>query len=254
MAVERQAHSPTADTPNPDLPLWHALRPEARSAGLRWNDLRTLAARQQLRSDDYVWHPTWPNWRPAKDVPGLIENHVLSPHLSLESTSTPQKNIKERARHELRSYLIITAYVWAIISLLRLHQDVLAETYHITFESQGRAIVLALILGKVVLIAEALRLGDFFSNRFPALAVAIRSIFFAAAILMFHACEEIVVGLWNGKDVPTVVAELSPDVMMRSLLLALMMAIALVPYFLIKEIEKRTGQSDLLLLAVGLKR
>jgi hypothetical protein len=32
------------------------------------------------------------------------------------------------------------------------------------------------------------------------------------------------------------------------------MTIALVPYFLIKEIEKRTGQSNLLLLAVGLKR
>jgi hypothetical protein len=35
---------------------------------------------------------------------------------------------------------------------------------------------------------------------------------------------------------------------------AAIVSIALVPYVLIKEIEKRTGQKDLLLLAVGLKR
>jgi hypothetical protein len=40
----------------------------------------------------------------------------------------------------------------------------------------------------------------------------------------------------------------------RALIMAAIMTIALMPYFLIKDIERRMGETDLLLMAVGLKR
>lgn len=250
--VDRDAYQVSDDPVLSDLPIWHAFRPEVRSSDLRWNDLKLLVDRQKLLSTDYIWHPAWDSWRLAGDVPGLV-SPVSSP-TDARASAPLQKSIKERARREFQSYLVISLYIWAIVTVLRLHQDLLAEAYHFTLQSQGRAIVLALILGKVVLIAEALKLGDSLSSRFPALSVAIQSMLFSIAIVAFHAGEEAVAALWDGRNLISVVHEISLDTMKETGLQALIMTIALVPYFLIKEIEKQTGQRDLLLLAVGLKR
>jgi hypothetical protein len=254
MYPERDPNLPTPDQVAADPPLWHALRPEIRSASLRWGDLKDLAARQHLRPDDFIWHPAWQAWRAAGEMPDLFPPAAPARDGLAVTPDVPHKaNLKERARHELRSYIIISAYVWVIISLLRLHEELIAETYHFSIHSQGRAIVTALILGKVVLLAEALQLGSYLGKRLPALAIVIRSVLFAAAILCFHAAEEATFVLWDGGTLASAVQGLSPEVIKRSIILALIMTIALVPYFLIKEIEKRTGQTNLLLLAVGLK-
>jgi len=250
-----------------DPAVWYALRPEVRSHPLCLADLKLLAAQQQLRHDDFIWHPAWKTWRPAHELPGLFADpaHGASPAPVAQAPGTnaaaeradprtTKKNLKERARHELHSYAVITVYVWTILSLLRLHETLLADSYHVGLQAHGLAIVNALILGKVVLIAEALRVGDRTAERAPAFAILIKSVFFALAILLFHAAEHLVTELWHG-------AALNVDLLMvdaaqarQSLIMAAIMMIALMPYFLIKEIERRTGEADLLLMAVGLKR
>lgn len=247
--------SPTATDFNiVDAPIWRALRPEVHSGDLRWQDLKLLADRRILQPNDYVWNPSWDAWRAAGEVPGLFNLPVSLNSKHAQAMAPTPKTIKERVRHEFQSYLIITGYIWAILAVLRLHEALMADAYNFNYESQGRAIVIALVLGKVVLIAEALRLGDGLGERVPAFSIAIRSVLFAAAILAFHACEEVAVGLWHGRNLGSIADDLSAHVIWRSGLLAGLMAIALVPYFLIKEIENRTGQSDLLLLAMGIKR
>jgi hypothetical protein len=256
-----------ASLPSLDPAVWYAFRPEIRSHPLSLADLKLLAAQQQLRHDDFIWHPTWETWRPAHELTGLFADPAhgappapiaQSPVTNLgEDRSDPRptnRSLKDRARHELRSYVVITVYIWTILSLLRLHETLLADSYHVGLQAHGFAIVTALILGKVVLIAEALRVGERAAEHVPALAILIKSVFFAVAILLFHATEHIVTELWHG-------AELNSDLLMvdlaqarRSLIMAAIMTIALMPYFLIMEIERRTGEADLLLMAVGLKR
>lgn len=250
-----------------DHQVWHVLRPEIRSNPLRLADLKLLAAQQQLRHDDLIWHPTWEQWRPAHELPGLFPTLVVNPvsTLTVEShrevsriSHTGQQkskpNVKERARHEMRSFVIITVYVWIILSLLRLHAAMLADQYHFRLETNGWTIVTALILGKVVLIAEALRFGDRIAASAPAFAVAIKSMFFALAILLFHGAEHVVSALWHGEAFGPGLLSMDAQHVARSVVAAGIMTIALMPYFLIKEIEKRTGETDLLLMAVGLRR
>jgi hypothetical protein len=264
-ADNRFDHAASMPSPYPDV--WHALRPEVRSHSLRLADLKLLAAQKQLRHDDFIWHPTWESWRPAHELAGLFADtahgapSALVSQAPISSTAegrsdprTTKGNLKDRARHELRSYLVITVYIWTILSLLRLHEALLADSYHVGLQAHGLAIVNALVFGKVILIAEALRLGDRTAVRAPAIAILIKSVFFAIAILLFHATEHLATELWRG-------AALNADLLMvdaaqarRSLIMTAIIMIALMPYFLIKEIERRTGETDLLLMAVGLKR
>jgi len=252
-----------ASLPSPDPAVWYALRPEVRSHPLCLADLKLLAAQQQLRHDDFIWHPAWETWRFAHELPGLFENpaqaastaSVAQAHsTTVGDERTTKQKLKERARHELRSYVVITVYIWVILSLLRLHETLLADSYHVGVQAHGLAIVNALILGKVVLIAEALRVGDWTAQRAPAFAILIKSVFFALAIVLFHATEHLVSELWHGAALNADLLVVDAANARRALIMAAIMTIALMPYFLIKEIERRTGETDLLLMAVGLKR
>jgi hypothetical protein len=256
-----------APMPSLEQPVWYALRPEIRSHPLRLSDLKRLAAQQQLRHEDFIWHPAWETWRPAHELSGLFPNAANGvppspaakaplPH-AVQGQSDPRStkdNFKERARHELRAYVVITVYAWTILSLLRLHEALLADSYHVGLQAHGRTIVTALILGKVVLIAEALRFGERTARRAPGFAILIKSIIFAFAILLFHAAEHIATALWHGEAFRAELLLIDIAQVRRSLIMTAIITIALMPYFLIKEIERRTGERDLLLMAVGLRR
>jgi hypothetical protein len=251
-----------ASVPSPDPAVWYALRPEVRSHPLCLADLKLLATQRLLRHDDLIWHPAWETWRLAREMPGLFEYPVNAASDANGTTvgdgragpQTTKKSLKERARHELRSYVVITVYVWMILSLLHLHETLLADSYHVGLQAHGLAIVNALILGKVILIAEALRVGDRATQIAPAFAILIKSLFFAAAIVLFHAAEHILSELWQGAALNADLLAIDEAQARRSLIMAAIMTIALMPYFLIKEIERHTGEADLLLMAVGLKR
>lgn len=256
-----------ASMPPVDPAVWYALRPEIRSHPLRLADLKLLAAQQQLRHDDFIWHPAWESWRPAHELAGLFADtaHGAPPATvaqaslatTLDGHSEPHNkkvNLKERAQHELRAYVVITVYAWTILNLLRLHEALLADSYHFGLQAHGLTIVTALILGKVVLIAEALHFGERTARRAPGFAILIKSILFALAILLFHAAEHIVTALWHGEAFRAELLSIDMAQVRRSLIMSAIITIALMPYFLIKEIERRTGETDLLLMAVGLKR
>lgn len=239
-----------------ETPVWYALRPEVRSAALHFSELRTLAVRQQLRNDDLVWRQGWDRWYPAHLVQGLFPAPPKAAELATSEEGgthahdAPQ-TLLERAKHELRSYLIVTGYIWAVLSLLRLHEHALSGAYGFSMMNEGWAIVTALILGKVVVIAEMLHAGSGLSQRFPSLTVIIKSCAVALALLIFHLLEHLAIAWWDGEDILHVVGEFDGTL---SLIKTAMMAVAFLPYFLIEQVEEKTGQKDLILLAIGMRR
>ncbi|MCU0953240.1 MAG: DUF4339 domain-containing protein [Hyphomicrobium sp.] len=249
--ISKQDHmNPTGQRmPAAEEQVWYALRPEKRSPPLRLSDLRHLAQTRLLREDDFLWHPSWETWRPASEMADLFAHAGAAP-----AGGGAHAGLKDRARAEMRSYLIITGYIWVILMLMHLHEAMLSGAYHFSLVKHGWAIVNALILGKVVLIAEALHMGDRLAKRMPAFAVLLKSVVFGAAIIVFHFAERVVTAWWQGQSFLGALEIVRNEGLHNSLLTAAIVSIALVPYVLIKEIEKRTGQSDLLLLAVGLKR
>lgn len=239
-----------------DAPVWYALRPEVRSPALRFSDLRSLAERQQLKSDDLVWRQGWDRWYPAHLVQGLISapQEVALPTAGVEEMPAHAKKVTllERGKHELRCYMIVSGYIWAVLTVLKMHEWVLSGTYGFSVVSQGWTIVTALILGKVVLIAEMLHAGSRLSRRLPSFTVIVKSCAVALALLLFHVLEHLAVAWWQGEDILHAFGEMNGTLWL-SLIKTAMVAVAFLPYFMIKQVEQKTGQSDLLLLSIGLK-
>ena len=71
----------------------------------------------------------------------------------------------------------------------------------IEYDFYGFAIVNALVLGKVILIAEDFRFAEWFRDQRPIYAILAKSVAFAILLLIFDIIEEEVVGKFKGKTI-----------------------------------------------------
>ena len=73
--------------------------------------------------------------------------------------------VKERLVHEVRQFLFMFLYLYVLFGLFAIHEAVVLEQHHIAYAYYGFALVNALVLAKVMLVAEDLHLGRRFENR-----------------------------------------------------------------------------------------
>ena len=71
-----------------------------------------------------------------------------------------KQNLKARALHEFASFATMFAYLWVMFLLFQIHQYVVLAQQQIPFTRYGIGLVNALVLAKVMLVADDLRLGE----------------------------------------------------------------------------------------------
>lgn len=159
--------------------------------------------------------------------------------------TTPIRTLKERSLHELKEYLAITLYLWIIFGLFLLHKSVILNGEHINSLAKGFALINALALGKIMLIARALHLGDRF-NKMPLFYTAlIKSALFTVVLALFKILEEAAVGLYHGKSFQASMADLGGGTLMGILTLALLLFVMLIPFFGFTELQRVLGEDEL---------
>ena len=72
--------------------------------------------------------------------------------------------LKERAIHEVVQFLIMFLYLFVLFGLFSIHESIILEQHNLDFTRYGFALVNGLILAKVMLVAEDLRLGRRFKG------------------------------------------------------------------------------------------
>ena len=100
------------------------------------------------------------------------------------------ESLKEKAIAEMKIYIAITLYLWVVLALFALYKRALLNENGIDYWRQGYAIVNALILGKVLLIGEMLKLGDKLRKLALVWVVLGRTVLFTALLMVFHVIEE----------------------------------------------------------------
>jgi hypothetical protein len=94
------------------------------------------------------------------------------------------RTIKERALIEARKFALMFLYLWVVLSLFALHKYVFLEDSDLAV-NLGFAFVNSLLLAKVMLTAEVLRLADRFKGREFAYPIVYRSAIFALLLIGF---------------------------------------------------------------------
>jgi len=152
-----------------------------------------------------------------------------------------QRNLKKRAKDQIRNFALMFVYLWVMFGMFTVHESIVLAQHQIDYRFHGLAIINALVFAKVLLVAEDLRLGHGFDDAPLAYSILVKSFLFGVALICFHVVERVLIGMWNGKPVAQSVAEIGVDKLEGIVSLGIISTVALVPFFILREISRVMG-------------
>ena len=152
-------------------------------------------------------------------------------------------SLKQKALEEVKRLLVITAYLWALLSVFEVHRLGVLRAQHIPYSYRvGFFLINPLVLAKVILIADALHAGRRAAGATMLAAVTIKSGIFAMILICFNIVEDILVGLFHGKTVAESLPELAGGALEGQLIVGPMIFVVLIPFFGFAELRRAIGQ------------
>lgn len=153
--------------------------------------------------------------------------------------------LAERGLDEFRRFLVMFVYLWVVFGLFVLNETVILGERHLNFAAQGFALINAAVMAKIMLIAEALKLGRRFEHLPLIYPVVHKSALFAAVFIVFHALERILVGVLGGRSVADSMPHIGGGTWSGVLTVWAIMTISLLPFFALREIGRIIGEGRL---------
>jgi len=158
-------------------------------------------------------------------------------------TSSP--TLKQKAIEQVKEFLLIALYLWLIFGLLLVYKSIVLAEFHIPFAYKGLALINALALGKVMLIAKDLHLGERFDDAPLIYPTLLKSALFTVVLAFFKILEEAGVGLYHGKSFSESIAGLAGGTAHGILVLSLLLFVVLIPFVGFGELERVLGEGKL---------
>lgn len=167
----------------------------------------------------------------------------------MQVISKEQKRIVEqRAKTELKKFAAIAVYLWVLLSLFEIHRFIVLRQANLTSLSGyrlGLAALNAFVLGKVILLGEAVHAGERFGEKRLAQSVLYKSAVFASLLVCFDIVEEVIVGLVRGKSLFASIPQLGGGGLEGKILVGIMAFVVLIPLFLFTEVARVLGKETL---------
>ncbi len=159
---------------------------------------------------------------------------------------TPGKRrLVEAATREFKQLLVIVLYLWVIFGVYVLCETVVLAKQHVNFLSHGFALINALVLSKVLLVAEDLNFADQFKDRPLIYPVLYKAFAFALLFVAAHVGESILVGLWHGKSAADSFPPVGGGTLKGFFCVVALMFVALIPFFAFREVGRVIGEDRL---------
>jgi len=177
------------------------------------------------------------------------------PEPGVGATGAKKASLEERALDELKHYAIITLYLWVLFVLFATYKRMLLHENGISVWNESFAIVNALIFGKVILIFQALKLGQRLKGLALAWIVLGRSLMFTIVLILFHIVEEAIRAWFNDLPLATSIQDFGGGTLLGFATYAAIFFVALIPFFAISEVAEVIGADALwkLMFASGRK-
>jgi hypothetical protein len=152
---------------------------------------------------------------------------------------------KAKVRHELIEYWVNVVYLTLVFASFTVHQRLVLAAHDISYTNYGFAVIEALILGKVIMIGGILRLGRRFEDKPLIYPTIYKAVVFTIFVAVFKVAEYAIKGLVTGEGVAGGLAEFAEkgvDILVAN---SLVVFIALIPFFAMKELGRLFGQAKI---------
>ena len=141
---------------------------------------------------------------------------------------------------------MVSSYLFVCFGALIFYKASILHGEGIEFTVFGLAIVKALILGKFLLLLEALKIGEDKKHARSALAnILTKSLLFSLLLFAMTVVEELIVGHFHGRASREVLREIAGGTWQQAVAVAILLFLILIPFFGYQEIAARLGKGKL---------
>lgn len=153
---------------------------------------------------------------------------------------------KEVAAEEFRRFLIAFVYIAIVLLMFTLHEEIALRTHggvsqSIPFLPHGFALVNALVLAKVAIIVEGLRIGDRLKPRPLIYPIVIEAIVLAVLFLAMHVLEGLIGGWIHGRSLALSVPMIAGGGVAGLLFAGVSFVVAMLPFCAFRQITAAIG-------------
>lgn len=161
--------------------------------------------------------------------------------------------IRHRLLDEFRRFLLLFLYLWVIFGLFVLNERIILKQQGINYVAQGFALFNALVLAKVMLIAEDLNLGRWLDEHPLIYRIVHDSFLITVLFVLFHIIEKVIIGLVHGEPVAASVPLIGGGGIAGLLCVSAILFISLMPRFGFWSISRALGPGRMQRLLFGVR-
>lgn len=160
-------------------------------------------------------------------------------------SASAESGVLAWATREIKQLLVIVLYLWVIFGIYVLCQTVIFAKEHVPFLSHGFALINALVLSKVLLVAEDMNFANRFSRGPLIYPVLFKAFAFALLLVAAHVGESALVGLWHGESFSKSIPPVGGGTLKGFICVVALMFVALIPFFAFREVGRVIGPERL---------
>ena len=164
---------------------------------------------------------------------------------SMSQSHAENVGFKQKLVHEIRRLVAIFIYLAIFFLVFRFYTRLVLSEYQINYFEYGLTILKALVLAKIVLTAEALRIGERFRDRPLIIPTLYGTVVFCAFVMVFEVFEHLIIGMFRGKGPAEVFTELLEKGWPHLAGMVLVVFVAFLPFFAFRETERALGEGKL---------
>ena len=160
----------------------------------------------------------------------------------MNTVNEKKKGLKQTILHELIRYWLIVLYMTIFFGAFASYRRLLLAHYGISYEDYGIAVIRALVLAKVVLVAETLRLGRGYEEKPLIVPTLYKTFLFTVCVAVFDIAEGLVRGFMGGLGSMGAVDDIVSRFNYEWLSRALVIFFAFLPFFAVGELRRVLGK------------
>ena len=152
---------------------------------------------------------------------------------------------KEKFFHEMVEYGLNVIYLTLVFAAFTQYRRLLLAAHDITYTNYWVALIEALILGKVIMIGAVFHLGRGLEQKPLIYPTLYKAVVFTFLVVVFNLIEHAIKGLWAGKGLAAGLVEFLDKGPHELLAGSLVIFVALIPFFAIKELGRVLGEEKI---------
>ena len=159
----------------------------------------------------------------------------------MSGTDTKKGKLKKKIVHEVTEYWINVCYLTVVFAAFTQYRRFLLAAHDITYTNYGFAVIEALVLAKVIMIGEVARLGRGLERKPLIYPTIYKTVVFTLFVAVFTLIEHGIKGLWKGEGFTSGVVDFFGKGFNEILANSLIVLVAFIPFFAIKELGRVWG-------------